>query len=86
MTRSARKPRRTGARDNAESISAEIDPCVHMNLVRFLAVEGSHVRCWSMNSHGVEPTFEIMLACTVDGWSMELAKHPPGTEQEIEVP
>jgi hypothetical protein len=39
-----------------------------------------------MNSDGDGPTFEITLNSEVDGWSMELAEHPPGTKQAIEVP
>ncbi len=54
--------------------------------MQFLAVEGRQVRCWYMNSDGDGPMFEITLTSEVDGWSMELAEHPPGTEQEIEVP
>ena len=86
MTGSMRKVQRIGALDIAEAISAEIGSYVDMNFMQFLAVEGSQVRCWYMNSDGDGPTFEITLTSEVDGWSMELAEHPPGTEQESEVP
>ena len=86
MIGSLRKLQRIGALDIAEAISAEIGSYVDMSFVQFLAVDGSQVRCWYMNSDGDGPTFEITLTSEVDGWSMELAEHPPGTEQEIEVP
>ena len=86
MTSSSRKLQRIGALDIAEAISAEIGSYVDMNFIQFLAVEGSQVRCWYMNSDGDGPAFEITLTFEVDGWSMELAEHPPGTDQEIEVP
>ena len=86
MTGSLRKLQRIGALDIAEAISAEIGSYVDMNFVQFLAVEGGRVRCWYMNSDGNGPTFEITLTSEIEGWSMELAEHPPGTEQEIEVP
>ena len=86
MTGSSRKLQRIGALDIAGAISAEIGSYVDMNFMQFLAVEGSQVRCWYMNSGGDGPTFEITLTFEVDGWSLQLAEHPPGTEQEIEVP
>lgn len=86
MTGSSRKLQRIGALDIAEAISAEIGSYVDMNFMQFLAVEGSQVRCWYMNSSGDGPTFEVALTSGDDGWSMELIEHPPGTEQEVEVP
>ena len=86
MTDSSLRLQRIGALDIAEAIGAEIGSYVAMNFMQFLAVEGSQVRCWYLNSDGDGPTFEITLTHEVDGWSLELAEHPPGTEQEIEVP
>ena len=86
MTGGSVKLQRIGALDIAEAISAEIGSYVDMNFIQFLAVEGSQVRCWYMNSGGDGPTFEITLTSDDDGWSMELIEHPSGTEQAIEVP
>ena len=86
MTDGSVKLQRIGALDIAEAISAEIGSYVDMNLMQFLAVEGSRVLCWYMNSSGDGPTFQITLTSDDDGWSMDLIEHPPGTEQEIEVP
>lgn len=57
-----------------------------MNFMQFLAVEGDHIHCWYMNSGGKGPTFHIELVLKDGGWSVELTEHPPGTEQDIEVP
>ncbi|GLK56137.1 hypothetical protein GCM10008170_21560 [Methylopila capsulata] len=86
MAGSSEKLRRIGALEIAEAISAKIGSYVDMNFVQFLAVEERRVRCWYMNSGGGGPTFEITLTFDGDGWSMDLAEHPPGVEQEIEVP
>lgn len=67
MTGSSRKFQRIGALDIVEAISAEISSYVDMNFMQFLAVEGSQVRYWYMNSDGDGPTFEITLTFEVDG-------------------
>ena len=77
---------RVGALDIAEAISERIGSYVDMTFIEFLAVEGNRIRCWYMNSGGEGPTFEIDLVRSGDGWLMDLTEHPPGTEQEIEVP
>ena len=59
---------------------------VDMDFIQFLAVEGDRVRCWYMNSGGDGPTFAIDLHRASSGWVMTLQEHPPGTEQDIEVP
>lgn len=77
---------RIGALDIAAAISARIGSYVDMNFVQFLAADGDRIHCWYMNSDGEGPTFEIELSRNNDGWSVALTEHPPGTEQEIEVP
>ena len=57
-----------------------------MNFIQFLAVERDRVLCWYMNSGGEGPTFEIELHRSSEGWLMKLEEHPPGREQEIEMP
>jgi len=79
-------PNRIGALDIAEAIYERIGSYIDMNFMQFLAVEDDHVLCWYMNSGGEGPTFEIELVRSGQGWSMRLTEHPPGTEQEIEVP
>ena len=77
---------RIGALDIAEAIHERIGSYVDMNFMQFLAVEGERVHCWYMNSDGEGPTFHIELIRDGDGWSVELTEHPPGTEQDLEVP
>ena len=77
---------RIGALDIAGAIADRIGSYVDMNFIQFLAVESDRVLCWYMNSGGEGPTFEIELHKCPDGWLMKLEEHPPGTEQEIEVP
>jgi hypothetical protein len=77
---------RVGALDIAEAIHERIGSYVDMNFMQFLAVEGDRVRCWYMNSGGSGPSFDIELTRDGSGWSLTLTEHPPGTEQDIEVP
>jgi hypothetical protein len=77
---------RIGALDIAEAIAEQIGSYVDMNLIQFLAVEGDRAFCWYMNSGGDGPTFEIDLQRSAVGWLMTLTEHPPGTEQQVEVP
>ena len=77
---------RIGALDIAEAIAERIGSYVHMDLIQFLAVEDDRVWCWYMNSDGKGPTFGIELHRATDGWLMKLDEHPPGTEQQREVP
>ncbi len=77
---------RIGALDIAEAISERIGSYVDMNFMQFLAVENDRISCWYMNSSGDGPTYAIEIVRAGDGWSLELTEHPPGTEQEIEVP
>ncbi len=77
---------RIGALDIAEAVAERIGSYVDMNFIQFLAVEGDRVRCWYMNNGGDGPTFEIDLRRSSNEWLMTLQEHPPGTEQEIEVP
>jgi hypothetical protein len=77
---------RIGALEIAEAIHARIGSYVDVNFMQFLAVEGDRIHCWYMNSGGEGPTFEIELVRNGDGWTLDLTEHPPGTEQQIEVP
>lgn len=77
---------RVGALDIAEAIQERIGSYVDMNFMQFLAVDGDHIHCWYMNSGGKGPTVHIELVRGDGGWSVELTEHPPGLEQEIEVP
>jgi hypothetical protein len=77
---------RIGALDIAEAVSARIGSYVDMNFFQFLEAEGDTVRCWYMNSGGKGPSFEVVLRRIDRGWVLDLTEHPPGTEQEIEVP
>jgi len=77
---------RIGALDIAEAIAERIGSYVDMNFVQFLAVEGDKAFCWYMNNGGEGPTFEIALHKSAAGWLMNLTEHPPGTEQNVEVP
>lgn len=77
---------RIGALDIAEAVAERIGSYVDMNFFQFLAVEGDLIQCWYMNSGGKGPSFEIELHRGHDGWLMNLIEHPPGTEQQIEVP
>jgi len=77
---------RIGALDIAEAIAARIGSYVHMDFIQFLAVERDRVLCLYMNSDGDGPTFEITLTHAADGWTLDLVEHPPGTEQQIELP
>lgn len=77
---------RIGALDIGEAIQERIGSYVDMNFMQFLAVDGDRIHCWYMNSDGAGPTFHVQLVRGIDGWSVELMEHPPGTEQEIEVP
>ena len=54
--------------------------------MQILSVEGDRIHCWFMNSGGKGPSFEIDLVRERDGSTLHLSEHPPGTEQEIEVP
>ena len=77
---------RVGALDIAEASHERIGSYVDMNFMQFLAVEGDRIHCWYMNSGGEGPTFHIELTRNASGWNLELTEHPPGTEQEVEVP
>ena len=77
---------RIGALHIAEAVAERIGSHVDMNFIQFLAVERDRVRCWYMNSGGDGPTFAIDLRRACGGWLMTLQEHPPGTEQDIEVP
>jgi hypothetical protein len=39
-----------------------------------------------MNNDGERPTFHIELVQNNGRWRVELTEHPPGAEQDIEVP
>ena len=77
---------RIGALDIAEAIRERIGSYVDMNFVQFLAVEGDRIQCWYMNSGGEGPSFHIELVREGEAWSLKLTEHPPGAEQEVEVP
>jgi hypothetical protein len=77
---------RVGALDIAEAIHSRLGSYVDMNFMQFLVVEGDRIHCWYMNSDGEGPSFHIELVRCGDGWSVDLTEHPPGTDQEIEVP
>ena len=77
---------RIGALDIAEAIHERIGSYVDMNFMQFLAVEGDRIQCWYMNSEGEGPSFGVELLRDAGSWSLELTEHPPGTEQNIEVP
>lgn len=77
---------RVGALDIAEAIHERIGSYVDMDFIQFLAVEGDRIHCWYSNSGGAGPAFHIELTRNDDGWSVELKEHPPGTEQDLEVP
>ena len=77
---------RIGALDIAEAIHERLGSYVDMNLMQFLAVEADRIHCWHMNSGGEGPSFQIDLVRNGGAWNMELTEHPPGTEQDIEVP
>jgi hypothetical protein len=77
---------RIGALDIAEAISTRIGSYVDMNFIQFLAVDRDRVMCWYMNCDGDGPTFEIVLARTAAGWTLDLTEYPPGTEQQVELP
>lgn len=77
---------RIGALDIANAISERIGSYVDMTFIEFLAVEGDHILCWYMNAGGEGPTFEIDMSRSGQEWTLHLTEHPPGTQQEIEVP
>jgi len=77
---------RIGALDIAEAIYERIGSYVDMTFMQFLTVEGDRIHCWYMNSGGEGPSFHVQLVRNDNGWSVELTEHPPGTEQNIEVP
>ena len=77
---------RVGALDIAEVISERIGSYVDMAFMEFVAVEGGCIHCWYMNSGGEGPSFHIQLISSGEGWEIELTEHPPGTEQNIEIP
>lgn len=54
--------------------------------MQFLAVEADRIHCWYMTSGGEGLTFHIELTRNESGWSLALTEHPPGTEQNLEVP
>ena len=78
--------KRIGALDIAEAISERIGSYVDMNFMQFLAADGDRILCWHMNSGGDGPTYQIELTRAGEDWVLNLTEHPPGTEQEIEVP
>jgi hypothetical protein len=78
--------KRIGALDIAEAISERIGSYVDMNFMQFLAADEDRILCWYMNGGGEGPTYEIELTRTGGDWNLKLTEHPPGTEQEIEVP
>lgn len=77
---------RIGALDIAGAISDRIGSYVDMNFIQFLAVDHDRVLCWYMNCDGDGPTFEITITRGAKGWTFDLVEHPPGTEQQAEVP
>lgn len=77
---------RIGALDIARAIYERIGSYVDMNFMQFLAIESDRIHCWYMNSDGEGPTFHIEIVRHGGGWNIELTEHPPGTEQNIEVP
>jgi hypothetical protein len=77
---------RLGALDIAEAISERIGSYVDPCFIEFLAVENERIHCWYLNSGGEGPTFHIELVRNGEGWTIGLTEHPPGTEQNIEVP
>lgn len=77
---------RIGALDIAGAISERIGSYVDMSFIEFLAVEGERIQCWYLNSGGEGPTFEIEMTRSGEGWTLNLTEHPPGTEQQVEVP
>ena len=78
--------KRIGALDIAEAIHERIGSYVDMTFIEFLAIDGDRIHCWYMNSGGEGPSFHIQLTSTEEGWKIDITEHPPGTEQNIEVP
>jgi hypothetical protein len=77
---------RIGALDIAGAIHERIGSYVDMNFIQFLAVDSDLIHCWYMNSGGEGPSFHVQLVRNGSDWTVELTEHPPGTDQEIEVP
>jgi hypothetical protein len=77
---------RIGALDIAEAIHQRIGSYVDMNFMQFLAVENERIHCWYMNSGEEGASFHVELVREGEAWSVELTEHPPGTEQDIELP
>jgi hypothetical protein len=77
---------RIGALEIAEAVSARIGAYVDLYSIEFLAVEDSRIHCWYQSPHADGPVFHIEMERTDGGWSLHLSEHPPGTEQQIEIP
>lgn len=77
---------RISSLDIAGAICEHIGSYVDMTFMEFVVVEGNRIHCWYMNSGGEGPSFHIQLISNDDGWTMDLTEHPPGTEQNIEIP
>ena len=77
--------KRIGALDIAEAISDDLGSFVSMENMQFLAVEDDRIRLWYVNGW-TGPCYDISLIREGGGWRLTIEQHPPGTEQEIEVP
>ena len=78
--------KRVGALDIAEAIHERIGSYVDLTFMEFLAVEEDCIHCWYMNGGGTGPSFHIQVTSSPAGWKIDLTEHPPGTEQNIEIP
>lgn len=77
---------RIGALDIANAISERIGSYVDLYSIEFLAVEGTSLHCWYQSPLANGPVFQIKIDRSNERWSLELIEHPPGTEQQIEMP
>jgi hypothetical protein len=57
-----------------------------MYSIEFLAADASRILCWYQSPADSGPVFGIELTQCSEGWRLNLPEHPPGTEQQIEVP
>jgi len=77
---------RIGALEIAEALSERIGSYVDLHSIEFLAVEDGSIHCWYQHSLADGPVFHIEIVRTASEWSLHLREHPPGTEQQIEMP
>ena len=77
---------RIGALDIAGAISERIGSYVDMFSIEFLAVGGERIQCWYQGRGDDAPVFAIEMTRSGAEWTLALTEHPPGTEQEVEVP